>query len=116
MRGPVHVAAQGRMEGRRAIRSDRCGNFVAALGIFRPPASHREGDQEKRLVFLLFFTPSLQPQQKCREKRILIAASLTIGGLMREERRVTGGIRMGVSLAHDRPGVQGNCARLQGAL
>lgn len=55
MRGHVHVAAQGRMEGRRTIRSDRCGNFDAALGIFRPPANHREGDQQKRLVFLSLF-------------------------------------------------------------
>lgn len=43
------------MEGRETIRSDRCGNFAAALGIFRPPAIHREGDWQKGLVFLFSF-------------------------------------------------------------
>lgn len=43
------------MEGRGTIRSDRCGNFAAALGIFRPPASHRTGDQQRGLLFLFAF-------------------------------------------------------------
>lgn len=50
------------MEGRGTIRSDRCGNFAAALGIFRPPASHREGDRQKGLIFLFsfFFAPFIR--------------------------------------------------------
>lgn len=68
----------------------------------------------KEVGFSFLFFWSFYPQQKCREKRILIAASVTIRAWCVRSTE-SQGVCMGVSVTRGSPRVEGDCDRLQGA-